>query len=255
MQITFHVWRQKDGRSKGKFSTYTVTDLKEDMSFLEALDVLNEQLISQRQEEPIAFDYDCREGICGMCSLVINGVPHGKEQGTTCQLHMRSFSDGDEIYVEPWRAQSFPVVKDLVVDRGAFDRIMATGGYVSVNTGSAPEAHSFPVQKKSAEKAFDAAACIGCGACVATCKNSSAMLFVAAKVAHLAHLPQGSVERKKRAVAMLRAHDQEGFGGCTNTKACEAVCPKDISASTISLLNRQYLTASLTAPQLHGKKK
>ena len=254
MQITFHVWRQQDAQSPGKFATYAVENIKEDMSFLEALDVLNEQLIAQKQDEPIAFDYDCREGICGMCSLVINGVPHGKEQGTTCQLHMRSFSDGDEIYIEPWRAHSFPVVKDLVVDRSAFDRIMSAGGYISVSTGSAPEAHSFPVKKKRAEKAFDAAACIGCGACVATCKNSSAMLFVAAKVSHLAHLPQGEVEGGNRAVAMLQAHDKEGFGGCTNTKACEAVCPKDISASTISLLNREYLKASVMAPQLHGKK-
>lgn len=252
MQLTFRIWRQKNPASKGSFSQYTVDGLSGDMSFLEALDVLNEQILAKGEESPVAFDYDCREGICGMCSLVINGVPHGPHQGvTTCQLHLRSFKDGDDIVVEPWRARSFPVVADLMVDRSAFDRIIESGGYISVNTGSAPDAHSIPVTKELATEAFDAATCIGCGACVAACKNSSAMLFVGAKVTHLSSLPQGKVEAGKRAVKMIQTHDLEGFGSCSNTRACEAVCPKRISTKTIATLNREYLKAALrgTSPE------
>ena len=245
MNLTLKVWRQKNAADKGKFVTYPVQNISEDMSFLEMFDVLNEELIS-KGEEPIAFDHDCREGICGMCSMYINGRPHGPLKGTTtCQLHMRHFKDGDTIVVEPWRAKAFPVIKDLAVDRSAFDRIQQAGGYVSVNTGNAPDANSIPISKDVAEEAFDAAACIGCGACVAACKNGSAMLFVSAKVSQLALLPQGKPERAERALNMLEAMDQEGFGHCTNTNACEAECPKNISVANIARLNREYILAAL----------
>lgn len=263
MQLTLRIWRQEDATDQGGFKTYVLDDLHPDMSFLEALDILNQHLLAVKTEEPVAFDYDCREGICGMCSLVINGQPHGslKVHGTkgsrstgvtTCQLHLRSFSDGDELTIEPWRASAFPVIKDLIVDRSAFDRIMARGGYVSVNTGSAPDAHAIPISKSAASQAFDAAACIGCGACVAACKNSSAMLFVGAKVAHLAALKQGQVERQERVLRMMTAHDQEGFGTCSQTKSCEAVCPKNISADHITQLNKEYLIAALKSPSQVG---
>jgi succinate dehydrogenase / fumarate reductase iron-sulfur subunit len=245
MNLTLHVWRQKDRTSEGKMVTYQVRDVNPDMSFLEMLDVLNEDLI-KRGEEPIAFDYDCREGICGSCALMINGLAHGPERGATaCQLHMRSFRDGQEIYVEPWRAKAFPVVRDLCTDRSALDRIIEAGGYVSVNTGGAPDGNDVPVGKASAEQAMDAAACIGCGACVAACKNASAMLFTAAKVSHLAYLPQGQPERAERVRRMIEQHDEEGFGSCTNQNECEAACPKEISVRFIGLLNRDYLKASL----------
>jgi len=245
MNLTLKVWRQKNAQDNGKFVTYNVTGISSDMSFLEMFDVLNEELIS-KNEEPIAFDHDCREGICGMCSMYINGRPHGPLKGTTtCQLHMRHFHDGDTITVEPWRANAFPVIRDLVVDRSGFDRIMHAGGYVSVNTGSAPDANSIPIPKYEAEEAFDAAACIGCGACVAACKNGSAMLFVSAKVAQLSLLPQGKPERESRVVNMMEAMDDEGFGHCTNTNACEAECPKNISVANIATLNREYLLAAL----------
>lgn len=244
MKITLKVWRQKDSNSKGGFKTYPVDDVSEDMSFLEMIDVLNESLVKKR-EEPIAFDHDCREGICGMCSLYINGRPHGPLQTTTCQLHMRSFSDGEMITVEPWRANPFPVVKDLVVDRSAFDRIQQAGGYVSINTGGAPDANEIPIPKRIADEAFDSATCIGCGACVAACKNSSAVLFVGAKISQFAMLPQGQVERKTRAEKMVQQMDKEGFGSCTNTKACEAECPKDIKITNIARLNREYFSAKV----------
>jgi succinate dehydrogenase / fumarate reductase iron-sulfur subunit len=245
MQVTLQVWRQPDSRSAGRFVTYTVDEVTEDMSFFEMLDMLNERLVL-RGEDPIAFDHDCREGICGTCGLVINGRAHGPQRGvTTCQLHMRSFRDGDTIVVEPWRAKPFPVIKDLIVDRTALDRIMAAGGYISVNTGGAPDANAIPIAKQNADEAFDAAACIGCGACVAACKNSSAMLFVAAKVSHLVLLPQGQVERKQRALNLVAAMDMEGFGACTNTGACEVECPKEISLVHIARLNREFLKASL----------
>jgi succinate dehydrogenase / fumarate reductase iron-sulfur subunit len=247
MRLTLKVWRQKNGREPGRLATYELTGISPDMSFLEMLDVVNERLIA-KGEDPIAFDHDCREGICGMCSLVINGQAHGPKDGTTsCQLHMRLFRDGDVIHVEPFRAGAFPVIKDLVVDRSAFDRIIAAGGYVSVSTGTAPEANSLPVPKPDAERALDAAACIACGACVAACKNASAMLFVSAKVAHLALLPQGKPEREARALALVRAHDQAGFGNCTNENECEAACPKRISVENIARLNREFLRASLSA--------
>ncbi|NOZ03812.1 MAG: succinate dehydrogenase/fumarate reductase iron-sulfur subunit [FCB group bacterium] len=245
MQVFLKVWRQADAKSEGQFVTYTVENVTEDMSFFEMLDMLNNQLVL-KGEEPIAFDHDCREGICGTCGLFINGRAHGPLRGiTTCQLHMRSFNDGDSIVVEPWRAEAFPVIKDLIVDRTAFDRIMSAGGYISVNTGGVPDANTIPVPKPKADEAFDAAACIGCGACVATCKNSSAMLFVAAKVSHLALLPQGQVERKQRALNLIAAMDMEGFGACTNTGACEIECPKEISLVHIARLNREFLKASL----------
>lgn len=245
MNLTLKVWRQQNANDKGKFVTYYVTGISSDMSFLEMFDVLNEELIS-KGEEPIAFDHDCREGICGMCSMYINGRPHGPLKGTTtCQLHMRHFHDGETITVEPWRAKPFPVIKDLVVDRSGFDRIMRAGGYVSVNTGNAPDANSIPIPKQNADEAFDAAACIGCGACVAACKNGSAMLFVSAKVAQLSLLPQGKPEREDRAIKMMAAMDEEGFGHCTNTNACEAECPKNISVANIATLNREYLLAAL----------
>ncbi len=245
MNLTLKVWRQKNAQDKGGFVTYKVNDISTDMSFLEMFDVLNEELIS-KGEEPIAFDHDCREGICGMCSMYINGRPHGPLKGTTtCQLHMRHFHDGETITVEPWRANPFPVIKDLVVDRTSFDRIMHAGGYVSVNTGNAPDANATPIPKHDADEAFDAAACIGCGACVAACKNASAMLFVSAKVSQLSLLPQGKPEREARAIGMLAAMDEEGFGHCTNTNACEAECPKNISVTNIARLNREYLMGAL----------
>ncbi|HTA28722.1 MAG TPA: succinate dehydrogenase/fumarate reductase iron-sulfur subunit [Bacteroidia bacterium] len=245
MNLTLKVWRQKNAKDKGGFVTYKVNDISTDMSFLEMFDVLNEELIS-KGEEPIAFDHDCREGICGMCSMYINGRPHGPLKGTTtCQLHMRHFHDGETITVEPWRAKPFPVIRDLVVDRTSFDRIMHAGGYVSVNTGNAPDANATPIPKHDADEAFDAAACIGCGACVAACKNASAMLFVSAKVSQLSLLPQGKPEREERALGMIAAMDEEGFGSCTNTNACEAECPKNISVANITRLNREYLMGAL----------
>jgi succinate dehydrogenase / fumarate reductase iron-sulfur subunit len=247
MNLTLKVWRQKNSADKGSFETYQVKDISSEMSFLEMFDVLNEDLI-RNGKDPIAFDHDCREGICGTCSMYINGRPHGPwHANTTCQLHMRAYKDGDTIVVEPWRANSFPVIKDLVVDRSAFDRIIEAGGYISVNTGSPQDANSLPVDKEKADKAFAAAACIGCGACVAACKNSSAMLFLSAKVAHLALLPQGEPERKSRALSMVAQMDKEGFGSCTFTEACEAVCPKEISITNISRLNAEYSLAGLSA--------
>ena len=246
INLTLKVWRQKEANDRGGFQTYEVKDISTEMSFLEMFDVLNEQLITQGKE-PIAFDHDCREGICGACSMHINGRPHGPWHATTtCQLHMRAYNDGDTIVVEPWRSRSFPVIKDLMVDRSAFDRIIQAGGYVSVNTGNAVDANSIPIEKDKADSSFAAAACIGCGACVAACKNSSAMLFVSAKVSHLALLPQGAPERKMRALNMIAQMDKEGFGGCTNTGACEAVCPKEISIENIARLNKEYIFAGLT---------
>jgi succinate dehydrogenase / fumarate reductase iron-sulfur subunit len=245
MNLTLKVWRQKSGSASGEFVTYDAKDVSPDMSFLEMLDVVNEGLITGSQE-PIAFDSDCREGICGMCSLVINGVPHGGHRGTaTCQLHMRHFQDGQTITVEPWRARAFPIVRDLVVDRGAFDRIIQSGGFVSVNTGGTPDANSLPVAKTDSDRAMDAAACIGCGACVAACKNASAMLFVSAKVSHLNLLPQGKPEKDRRVLNMVRQMDAEGFGACSVTGSCEAVCPKEISLNFIAKMNRDYFTAIL----------
>ena len=246
MNLTLKIWRQKNANSRGEFKTYAVKDISPEMSFLEMIDVLNEELLL-KGEDPIAFDHDCREGICGMCSMYINGHPHGPEQTTTCQLHMRSFKDGDTIVVEPWRAKAFPIVKDLVVDRSAFDRIIQAGGYISVNTGNAPDANEIPIAKEVADAAFNAATCIGCGACVAACKNASAMLFVSAKVAQLAMLPQGQVERKRRVEKMVAQMDEEGFGACTNTGACAAECPKEISLANIAILNREYLVAKATS--------
>ncbi|PRY01948.1 succinate dehydrogenase/fumarate reductase iron-sulfur subunit [Allonocardiopsis opalescens] len=240
MNLTLRIWRQKGSEDKGRMVRYEVADVSPDMSFLEMLDVLNERLTLEG-EEPVAFDHDCREGICGMCGMVINGVAHGPEVTTACQLHMRSFSDGDTIDIEPWRAKAFPVVKDLVVDRGAFDRIIQAGGYISAPTGSAPDAHSIPVAKADADRAFDAATCIGCGACVAACPNASAMLFTAAKVTHLGLLPQGQPERASRVVRMVDQMDAEDFGGCTNIGECAAVCPKGIPLETISRLNHDLL--------------
>jgi succinate dehydrogenase / fumarate reductase iron-sulfur subunit len=246
MNLTLKVWKQQNKSSKGRFETYTVNDISSEMSFLEMFDVLNEKLIHEGKE-PIAFDHDCREGICGSCSMHINGRPHGPWHATTvCQLHMRAFKDGDTIVVEPWRAKSFPVIKDLMVDRSAFDRIIQAGGYISVNTGVSVDGNAIAVEKEKADSAFAAAACIGCGACVAACKNSSAMLFMSAKVAHLALLPQGNVERKPRVLNMVAQMDKEGFGSCTFTGACEAVCPKEISITNISRLNGEYLGAGLT---------
>ncbi len=237
MRITLNIWRQTGPSTDGKMVTYSLDDVSEDMSFLEMLDVLNEKLIGEGTD-PIAFDSDCREGICGMCGLVINGQAHGPEVTTTCQLHMRSFRDGDTISIEPWRADAFPVIKDLVVDRSAFDRIIQSGGYISVNTGAAPEANAAPVPKPHADRAFEAATCIGCGACVAACPNASAMLFVSAKVTHLGELPQGQPERQSRVVAMINQHDHEGFGGCTNIGECSAACPKEIPLDVIGQLNK-----------------
>lgn len=246
MNLTLKVWRQKNKNADGGFGTYHVKDISSEMSFLEMIDVLNERLIAEG-DDPIAFDHDCREGICGMCSMVIDGRPHGPWQGTTtCQLHMRAFKDGDVITIEPFRANSFPVIKDLMVDRSAFDRIIQAGGYVSVNTGNAVDGNAIPIEKDKADDSFAAAACIGCGACVAACKNASAMLFVSAKVSHLSLLPQGEPERKQRVVSMIAQMDKEGFGSCTNTYACEAECPKEISVLNIARLNKEYLNASLS---------
>lgn len=245
MNLTLKVWRQKNGNDKGAFATYQVHDISPDMSFLEMFDVLNERLI-EKNEEPIAFDHDCREGICGMCSMHINGRAHGPWSGTTtCQLHMRAFKDGDTITVEPWRASAFPVIRDLVVDRTAFDKIQAAGGFVSVNTGNAQDANCLPIPKTDADASFAAAACIGCGACVAACKNSSAMLFVSAKVSQFALLPQGQPERVERVLNMVKEMDEAGFGNCTNTGSCEAECPKEISLENIARMNREYMMASL----------
>lgn len=247
MNLKLKVWRQRNATEQGHFETYDVENVSSEMSFLEMIDVLNEQLIA-KGGEPIAFDHDCREGICGMCSMVIDGRPHGPWKGTTtCQLHMRAFKDGDMITVEPFRANAFPVIKDLMVSRSAFDRIIQAGGYISVNTGNAVDGNALPIEKDKADDAFAAAACIGCGACVAACKNASAMLFVSAKVSHLALLPQGEPERKQRVVNMIAQMDKEGFGSCTNTYACEAECPKEISVLNIARLNREYLDATLSA--------
>ncbi|TND10261.1 MAG: succinate dehydrogenase and fumarate reductase iron-sulfur protein [Bacteroidetes bacterium] len=246
MKLTLKVWRQKNAKDSGKFATYQLNEVSPDMSFLEMFDVLNEELVG-KGEDPVAFDHDCREGICGMCSMYINGRAHGPMSGTTtCQLHMRKFKDGDTITVEPWRAGAFPVLKDLVVDRSAFDRIIAAGGYVSVNTGSAKDANNIPVPKHDADAAFAAAACIGCGACVAACKNASAMLFASAKISQLALLPQGKVERTDRVLNMVKQMDAEGFGSCTNTGSCEAECPKNISLENIATMNREYLLATVS---------
>lgn len=246
MNLTLKIWRQKNANAQGKMVDYQIGGIEPDMSFLEMMDVLNEELI-EKGDEPVAFDHDCREGICGSCSMHINGEAHGPDRGvTTCQLHMRKFKDGDTIYIEPWRAKAFPVIKDLVVDRTAFDRIMSAGGYVSVNTsGNTQDANNIPVRKDDADLAFDAATCIGCGACVASCKNSSAMLFVSAKVSQLALLPQGQVERERRVLHMVEQMDKEGFGNCSNTGACEVECPKGISLTNIARLNREYIKASL----------
>jgi succinate dehydrogenase / fumarate reductase iron-sulfur subunit len=244
MRLKLHIWRQTGPDSPGALKAYEVT-ANEHMSFLEMLDVLNQDLI-EKGEEPVAFEHDCREGICGTCNMVINGRPHGPQKGTTaCQLHMRAFEDGDSIYIEPWRATAFPIIKDLVVDRAPFDRIIASGGFVSVNTGAAQDANEIPVPKVDADEAFSYAACIGCGACVAACKNASAMLFTAAKFAHLEKLPQGRVESQRRALAMVEQHDTEGFGACTNQYECEAVCPKEISVTSIAMLNKAYRSAVL----------
>jgi len=245
LNITLKIWRQKDAKAKGAFETYKLDGISIDTSFLEMLDILNEKLITERKE-PIAFDHDCREGICGMCSLYINGHPHGPDEDvTTCQLHMRKFKDGETITVEPWRSAAFPVIKDLMVNRNAYDQIIQAGGYVSINTGGVPDANAIAIPKPIADEAMDAAACIGCGACAAACKNGSAMLFVSAKVSQLALLPQGKVEAAARAKAMVAKMDELGFGNCTNTRACEAECPKSISISHIARLNREFLCAKI----------
>ncbi len=247
MRLRLHIWRQQKAESSGGFEEHSIDGISEDMSFLEMLDMLNEKLV-QKNKEPVAFDYDCREGICGSCSLVINGVPHGPQKATTaCQLHMRAFQDNQEIYIEPWRAKAFPIVKDLVTNRSAFDRIIQKGGFISVNTGSMQDANAIPIAKSEADKAMDSAACIGCGACVAACKNSSAMLFVGAKVTQFLRLPQGQVESKARVRRMVDQMDKEGFGNCTNTLSCQAACPKEISVENIATLNREYLKSSLTS--------
>lgn len=245
MDFTLHIWRQKDARSPGAMRAYQVTGISEEASFLEMLDILSQDMVEQG-EEPLLYDNDCREGICGMCSLVINGVPHGPGGGkATCQLHMRSFENGDDITVEPWRAKAFPPIRDLVVDRTSFDRIIQSGGYISVATGSAPDANALPIGKADADRAMDAAACIGCGACVAACKNASAMLFVSAKVGQLAALPQGQPERGRRVINMVEQMDKEGFGNCTNQFECEAVCPKEISVDFIAQMNREFVRAKV----------
>jgi len=247
MNLTLHVWRQKNSRSEGRFETYPGKDISPEMSFLEMLDVVNEGLI-HKGEDPIAFDHDCREGICGMCGLVINGRPHGPREATTaCQLHMRSFKDGDTITIEPWRGKPFPVIKDLIVDRNAFDKIIQAGGYVSLPTGSAPDGNAIPIPKVNADLAMDAAACIGCGACVAACPNASAMLFTSAKISHLGLLPQGQPERTRRVLNMVAAMDEAGFGTCTNHAECEAVCPKEIDLQFIARMNRDFVKAALTS--------
>ena len=246
MDFTLKIWRQENAGSKGKFVTYAIKNITDDCSFLEMLDQLNEQLVD-KFEKPVCFDHDCREGICGMCSLYINGRPHGNDSGiTTCQLHMRKFKDGDTIVIEPWRAKAFPILKDLVVDRAAFDKIIQEGGYVSVNTGGVPDGNAIPIAKVESDLAMDAAACIGCGACVAACKNASAMLFVSAKVSHLALLPQGKLEAKQRVEKMVAKMDELGFGNCTNTGACEAECPKEIKLTNIARLNREFYAATLS---------
>ena len=245
MNFTLKIWRQENAAAKGRFDTYKVTDISPDASFLEMLDILNEQLID-KFEMPISYDHDCREGICGTCSLYINGKPHGPDKSiTVCQMHMRRFKDGQTIVIEPFRAKGFPIIKDLMIDRTAFDEIIQAGGYISVNTGNAPDANAIPISKEKADLSFEAAACIGCGACVAACKNASAMLFVSAKVAQLSKLPQGKVEADERVRAMVKKMDEMGFGNCTNTYACEAVCPKDISVANIALMNRDFLGAKL----------
>jgi len=245
LNLTLRIWRQRNATTPGQFVTYEARDISHEMSFLEMLDVVNEDL-TRRGEEPVAFESDCREGICGSCGLVVNGVPHGPMPATTvCQLHMRFFKDGDTITIEPWRAAPFPVIKDLVVDRSAFDRIIQSGGYVSVSTGGAPDGNAIPIPKDDADRAFDNAACIGCGACVAACKNASAMLFAAAKVSHLGLLPQGKVEQDRRVLNMVSQMDAEGFGDCTNIASCEAVCPKSITLDSIARMNRQYLVATV----------
>jgi succinate dehydrogenase / fumarate reductase iron-sulfur subunit len=243
MDLTLKIWRQASAKAKGKFESYPISNISADCSFLEMIDILNEKLVRDNID-PVAFDHDCREGICGMCSLYVNGRPHGPDDDiTTCQLHMRKFKNGDTITIEPWRAGPFPVIKDLIVDRNAFDKILQDGGFISANTGSAPDANAILIPNREAEQSMDAAACIGCGACVAACKNSSAMLFVSAKISHLALLPQGKAEAAIRAKAMVAKMDELGFGGCTNTGACEAECPKDISISNIARLNREFLCA------------
>lgn len=249
MNLTLKIWRQKNNKAKGSLVDYKISEVSPDMSFLEMFDVLNEDLVA-KGEEPVVFDHDCREGICGACSMFINGRPHGPKEGiTTCQLHMRSFKDGDTIVVEPWRAKAFPVIKDLMVDRTAFDRIIASGGFISVNTGNAQDANSLPIPKVQADSAFEAAACIGCGACVATCKNASAMLFVSAKISQLAQLPQGQPERYRRVQSMVAQMDAEGFGNCTNTGACEAECPKGISLENIARMNRDFYSAKFVSEE------
>ena len=246
MDFTLKIWRQKSALAKGRFETYPIKNISSGASFLEMLDILNEQLVGSDQE-PVAFDHDCREGICGACGLYINGHPHGPDTAiTTCQLHMRKFKDGDTIVIEPWRAKPFPVIKDLIVDRSAFDLIIQAGGYISVNTGTVPEANTIIIPKKNADLSMDAAACIGCGACVAACKNASAMLFVSAKVSHLGLLPQGRPEAKERVKAMVAEMDRLGFGNCTNTGACEVECPKEINLTNIARLNREYVVAKIT---------
>ena len=246
MKLILHVWRQKNAQDRGRMVRYEPAGVNEHMSFLEMLDVLNESLIA-KNEDPIAFDHDCREGICGMCGFMINGKAHGGFQGTTvCQLHMRHFKDGDEIYLEPWRAAAFPVVKDLVVNRSAFDRIIAAGGFISVPTGSAPDGNAIPIRKQEADLAMDAAACIGCGACVAACPNGAAALFVGAKISHLAHLPQGQAERDRRALAMVRQMNREGFANCSNIGECEAACPKQIKLEVIARNNADYIKAAFS---------
>jgi succinate dehydrogenase / fumarate reductase iron-sulfur subunit len=245
MDFTLKIWRQENANSRGKFVTYKITNISVDCSFLEMLDQLNEQLVD-KFEKPVCFDHDCREGICGMCSLYINGRPHGNDTGvTTCQLHMRRFKDGDVIVIEPWRAKAFPILKDLVVDRSAFDKIIQEGGYISVNTGGVPDGNAIPIPKVNADLAMDAAACIGCGACVAACKNASAMLFVSAKVSQFALLPQGRIEAHERVLSMVNKMDELGFGNCTNTGACEVECPKEIKLTNIARLNREYYVANL----------
>ncbi len=256
MKLTLHVWRQKNAEAPGGFVTYELEDVSTHMSFLEMLDVLNQDLIS-KGEEPIAFEHDCREGICGSCGFMVNGVAHGEQEGVTvCQLHMRHFADGDEVTIEPFRARAFPIVKDLVVDRSAFDRIMHAGGYISVRTGSAPDAHTVPIATETADQAMDFAECIGCGACVASCPNGAAMLFVGAKIAHLGLLPQGQPERARRALKMVDAMEREAFGACSNFRACEAVCPKEISISGIARMNKDYRRAALAGGvRASGKKR
>lgn len=256
MKLTLHVWRQKNAQDKGGFQTYVLEDVSTHMSFLEMLDVLNQTLISEGKE-PVAFEHDCREGICGACGFVINGVPHGHQKGSTvCQLHMRHFNDGDVITIEPWRAAAFPCIKDLVVDRSSFDRILQAGGFISVRSGSAPDANAIPIPTETLEHAMDFAECIGCGACVASCPNGAAMLFVGAKLSHLGLLPQGKPERARRALKMVAAMEREGFGACSNFTSCEAVCPKEISIASIAQMNKDYRQSALAgATPAHGKKR